>query len=159
VIDGPTRLLGRFAGHGDDRDDLLGAENGRLPGSGGIVKKGFQDPRQLAWCRFLFGTLEVSRHRDPAIPPEADRDACQAELTSHRVEARVGRQGEDDGGAANPTLIGRLLSLDALEQVLLRPRNLQSRRSWSSHCSTPEVNSLRIQWSIRSILCTYFPSG
>jgi hypothetical protein len=49
--------------------------------------------------------------------------------------------------------------LETPQHVELRRGDLQSRRPRSSHRSTPEVNSLKIQWSIRSILGAYFSSG
>jgi hypothetical protein len=120
VVDGPIGLLGRLAGHGDDLDDRLGTERGRLTGPGGVVKEGLQEPRQRMRPGLGFNSLEVGRRREPAIPPEPDRDASQAELTGHRIDARVVRQGQDDGGAADPTLVGRLLPLETPQHVELR---------------------------------------
>jgi hypothetical protein len=120
MVDGPIGLLGRLAGHGDDLDDLFGTEGGRLAGPGGVIKEGFQELRQRLRLGLGLGSLEVGRRRQPAIPPEPDRDASQAELTGHRIDARVVRQGEDDGSAADPTLVGRLLPLEAPQHVELR---------------------------------------
>jgi hypothetical protein len=49
----------------------------------------------------------------------ADGQAGQAQLLGDGLDARMGRQGEDDRGASDQTLVGGLLSLETLQPVLL----------------------------------------
>ena len=142
MVDGPVRLLGGLTGDGDDLNDLLGAEGGRRPGPGGVVEEVLQGPAHLLRGPVHFGALQVGSRRDLAIAPGANGPAGQAQLPGHGVDAGVVRQGQDDRGAADQALIGGLLSLEALQQVALDRRKLESRRFWSSQSSTPSANTL-----------------
>jgi hypothetical protein len=113
VVDRPARLLGRLAGHRDDLGDLLRAEAGRLPGPGGVVEEVLQGLPQWLRGRALFGASQVRCRRRPAAPPVADGRAGQARLSGDGFHTRVGREGQDDGGASGPALVGGLLSPQA----------------------------------------------
>jgi hypothetical protein len=145
VVDGSLRFLRGLTGDGDDLDDLFGAEGGRCPGPGGIVEELLHESTELLWGQVPFGALEVGRRCDPALAPGAHGQAGEAQLAGHGVNAGIVRQGQDDRGAANQALIGGLLSLEALQQVALDRRELESRRSWSSHSLTRSVNTLVIR--------------
>jgi hypothetical protein len=119
VADRPTRLLGRLTRHRHDLDDLLGGEGGRRPGPGGVVEDLSQERSQSMPVLVLLGSLQVGRRLQPAVPPVADGQAGQAQLLGDGLDARMGRQGEDDRGASDQTLVGGLLSLETLQPVLL----------------------------------------
>ena len=87
---------------------------------------------QLLRGLVLLGAVQVRRRLDPAVPPGANGQAGQAHLLSHGRDAGIGCQGEDDRDAADQPLVGGLLSPEALQQVVLDRRNLESRRTWSS---------------------------
>ena len=141
MVDGPARFLGRLTGDGDDLDDLLGAEGGRFAGPGSIIEEVLQEPAELRWGQVLLGGLQSRRGLPPAVPPGADGHAGQAQLAGHRLDAGVGRQGQDNGGPTDPTLVGGLLSLNPLQEGLLCRRDLDSGCSWSSHQHAPSAKA------------------
>jgi hypothetical protein len=114
VTDGPAGLLRRFARHGDDLDDLLGSERRGAAGTWGIVEDAF-DHRQELWLGevVVFGLGQRLAGLEPAIAPEPDGDAVEAELLGDGLQARVGCQREEDEDAADQTL-GSGLSLAKL---------------------------------------------
>ena len=143
VVDGSARFLGRFTGDGDDPDDLLGAEGGRFARPGGVVEEVLQEPAELRRGEVLFGGLQSGRGLQPAVAPGADGHAGQAQLAGDRLDAGVGRQGQDDGGPTDPTLVGGLLSRNPLQESLLCRRDLDSSRSWPFHHPAPSANAWR----------------
>jgi hypothetical protein len=157
VADGSARLLRRLTRDGHDLDDLFGAEGGRRPRSGSVVENLFQEDPQLLSVLVQLGTLQVGRRLKPAVTPVANGQAGQAQLLSDGLDARIGRQGEDDRGAADQALVGGLLSQEALQQGLLCRGHLESRRSWSSHSSTPSANDGTIRSESHSMEPTPIP--
>ena len=135
MVDGPARLLGRLTGDGDDLDDLLGAEGGRFAGPGGVVEEVLQEPAELRRGQVLLGALQSRRRLQPAVAPGADGHAGQAQLAGHRLDAGVGRQGQDDRGPTDPALVGGLLSLNPLQDGLLCRGDLDRGRSWKRDSS------------------------
>ena len=141
MVDRPARPLGRLTGHGDDPDDLLGAEGGRFAGPGGIIEEVLQEPAELRRRQVLLGGLQSGRGLHPAVAPGADGHAGQAQLAGHRLDARVGRQGQDNGGPTDQALVGGLLSLNPVQDGLLCRRDLDRSRSWSSHRPAPSAKA------------------
>jgi hypothetical protein len=154
VVDGSARFLGRLTGDGDDLDDLLGAEGGRFAGPGGIIEEVLQEPAELRRGQVLLGRSQSGRGLPPAVAPSADGHAGQAQLAGHRLDAGVGRQGQDDRGTTDPTLVGGLLSLNPLQERLLCRRDLDSGRSWPFHHPAPSANA----WKIGSIPHSMVPT-
>ncbi len=137
MVEGSARLLGWFAGDRNDRDDLLGAEGGRLARPGGVVEKVLQDLTELGWGQVLFGRKEGGRGLPPAVAPGTDGDASQAQLPSDGFDTGRDQQGQHDSGPTDQTLVGGLLSLNPLQKSLLGCRDLDRGCSWSSHRLVP----------------------
>jgi hypothetical protein len=156
VVNGPARLLGRFTGDGDDLDDLLGAEGGRFAGPGSIIEEVLQEPAELRWGQVLLGGLQSGGGLPPAVTPGANGDAGQVQLAGHRLDAGVDRQGQDNGGPTDQTLVGGLLSLNPVQESLLCRRDLDSCRSWSSHQPAPSAKAGMICSEPNSMVPTPF---
>jgi len=150
-------LLRRLTGHGDDLDDLLGAEGGRFPGPRGIVEDQLHKLAKLLRGPLLFGALQGLCRFEPAVAPGADRHAGQSQSPGHRLDAGLSRQSQDEGRPAHQALIGGLLSLNPLQDVLLCRGDPDRGRSWSFHKHAPSPRA----WTIRSesILWSPFGSG
>lgn len=145
MADRPPRLLRRLTGHGDDLNDLLGAEGGRFPGPRGVFKDQFHKPVELLRRLLRFGALQDLRRFEPAVAPSAHRHAGQSQLPGHRLDAGLSRQSQNEGSPANQTLIGGLLSLNPVQNVLLCRGNPDRGRSWSFHKHAPST----MAWTIR----------
>ena len=105
MTDGAARLLGWLTGHGDDLDDLLRAEGGRLATAGGIIEGLFdQAEQQRVGSAVLFGLLQTRGGFQPAVTPEANGDPVEAQLLRDGLQTRLVRQSEKDGDAADQAL-------------------------------------------------------
>jgi len=120
VADGPVGLRGGLAGDGDDLDDLLGGERGRAAGTRGVVE-GLLDHGQQLGIRgaVRLGLPERVGSLQPAVAPQADGDAVEAEAPGHGLDAWVGGQREYDEDAADQPLRRGLAQANLLEQSLL----------------------------------------
>ena len=119
MADGPTRLLGQFAGDRDDADDLLGAEGGRHPRARDVVENLLDEGRQLLIAgQAALRLLEFGGGLQPAIAPLANGEPGQAQEPGGRLDARVGGEREEDGDAADQTLASGLAGAKALQQGL-----------------------------------------
>ena len=152
MADRPPRLLRRLTGHGDELDDLLGAEGGRFPGPRGVVEDQLHQPAELLRGLLLLDTLQDLHRFAPAVAPGAHRHAGQSQLPGHRLDAGLSRQGENQGSPAHQTLIGGLLALNPSQDVLLCRGDPDRGRSWSSHKRAPStkagtIRSESILWS------------
>jgi hypothetical protein len=141
VVDGPARSLGRLTGHGDDLDDLLGAEGGRLPGPGGVVEEVLQGPAELRRGLLLLGAVQRRCRLPPAVAPGADRHTGPAQLAGHRLDAGVVRQVQKDRRPLDPALVGGLLAPNPLQDGPLCRGDLDRGRSWSFHQFAPSARA------------------
>jgi hypothetical protein len=148
VVDRSARFLGRLTGHRHDLDDLLGGEGGRLPRPGGVGEDLFQKPSQRPPVVVLLGSLQGGRGLLPAVSPVADGHARQAQLPGDGVDAGIGLQGQEDGGASDQALVGGLLSLNLLQHGALGRGDLDRGRLWSSHRPTPSTTPSTIPESL-----------
>jgi hypothetical protein len=73
----------------------------------------------------------------PGAPPHSHLPR----RTGHRLDARVGRQGQDDGVPPDEALVGGLPSLEPSPHSLLCRRDLDGCRSWSFHRFLLQGNS------------------
>ena len=119
MTDGPTRLLGWFAGDGDDADDLLGAEGGWHSGARVVVEDLLDEGRQLLVApQAALRLAEFGGGLQPAVAPLADGEPGQTQEFGGRLDTRVGGEGEQDGDPADQTLAGGLARAKALQQGL-----------------------------------------
>jgi hypothetical protein len=142
VVDRSAGLRGGLTGDGHELDDLLGAEGGRASRPGGIGQHPLdQAPQRRLGRRLLLGLLQLGGGLEPAVAPVADGQAGQAQLLGRGFDARVVRQGQDDRGAADQPLVGRLLPQQPLEQDLLHRGKDQGNRLGSTHDRTPSATA------------------
>src|SRR5437763_15058237 len=97
VADRSSRPLRWLAGHGHDRDDLLGAEGGRPAGARGIIEDLLDQAEELLVGGVVsLGLGQVLGGVPPAVAPEADRDPVEAEVPGGGLQAWVVGQREQD---------------------------------------------------------------
>jgi len=138
VADGAARPLGRLAGNGDDADDLLGAESGRAAQARRVGENPLDQAEEVSLGRLLLlGPPQGVGGPEPAVAPEADADAGEAQLVGGGVDTGISGQGQEDLGAADQTLGGRLALGETLEQGLLQGRDGDGGCCWSGHGSAP----------------------
>src|SRR4051812_37573068 len=112
-----SRLLGWLAGHGDDLEDLLGAEGGRPAGARGIIEEALDQAEELRVGEIiLLGLGQLLGGGPPAVAPEPDGDPVEAEVPGGGLEAWVGGQREHDEDAADQALGSGLALAKLLEQ-------------------------------------------
>jgi hypothetical protein len=120
VADGAAGLFRRLAGHGDDLDDLLGAERGRPAGPWGVIESLLDQGKQTRLGGpFLLGVPEGGGSDEPTVAPVADGETGEAEPPGDRRDGFVGVQRQKDGNAAGQPPWGGLALLEALEQGAL----------------------------------------
>lgn len=138
MVDGPTGLLGRLTGDGDELDDLLGAKGGRGPRPLGIGEYLLDQAQQLRrGGLLLLSVVELGGRLQPAVAPVADREAGQAQVPGGGLDAGVGGQGQEDGGPPHQALVGRLPPHQALEQGLLHGGEGKGNRLGLAHGPMP----------------------
>ena len=134
MADRTPRLLGWLAGHGDDLDDLLGAEGGRATGARGIIEDLLDQAEELRVGEIVFlGLGQRLGGGQPAVAPEPDGDPVEAEVPGGGLEAGVGGQREQDEDAADQPLGGGLSLAEMLEQGSLPGREVDGRRRRAAH--------------------------
>jgi hypothetical protein len=134
VADRTAGFVRRLARHGDDLDDLLGAEGGRAAGARGVVEDLLDQGQQLRVRDVVhLGLGQRLGGGQPAVAPEADGDPVEAEVSGGRLQARVGSQGEKDEDPADEPLWGGLPLADLFEQGTLPCREDDAGRGRTAH--------------------------
>jgi hypothetical protein len=80
VGDGPARLLGGFAGHGEDQGDLLGGEFAGGSGAGFVGEDRFDGPSQVGFGLAALDVNEAVPGLGPAPSPASDLAAPETDL-------------------------------------------------------------------------------
>lgn len=141
MVEGAAGLLGRLAGDGHHLNDLLGGEGGRGPGPVVIAQEILDQGQELLGRSLvLLGLLQGGGGLPPTVAPQADGQAGKAQPPGHGPDTGVGRQGQQDSGATDQPLVGRLPSLKAFQHSLLHRGNQNSSGSRSRHSSTRSTN-------------------
>jgi hypothetical protein len=134
VAEGTAGFLRRLAGHGDDLDDLLGAEGSWATRARGVIEDLFDQGQQLRVRDVVvFGLGQRLGGGQPAVTPEADGDPVEAEVSGGRLQARVHSQGQEDEGSADQSLGSGLPLTDLLEQGPLPGREADASRGRTTH--------------------------
>src|SRR5262249_58584478 len=128
VADGPAGLRGRVAGHGDDRDDLLGAEGGGTAGPGRVGEGGFDQREQGGVGGALGrGGGPAGGGLEPAVTPEADAEAGEPLVGGDPLQTGVVGQREQDRGAAYEPDGGGLAAAEVCQRGPLPRRESDAR--------------------------------